>query len=195
MPTETKPKRPVDPYMIPVTISEAHKALLLECVNINPATDPERAGQLISGVEMNLTWNFNMLRRVPGRPLPPHIIAALKPIAKKAAELAALLNPADLPVAVLRELDVCEVDNGKAWHLLTGISGAASMAILRLKEQNSTGLHRRQSSVAMEQAVETLARVFDQFANDPAVGDKGEFIKICRKYFPKPAKPAKTAKP
>ena len=66
MPTKTKPKRLVDPCMMPGKIKDADRTMLMECTNIDLANDPEKAKQLIANVEKNLTYNLNlnMLRRV-----------------------------------------------------------------------------------------------------------------------------------
>lgn len=188
MPTKTKPKQPVDAYMIPIRLKDADRAELCELCGFDRATDADeaKAGAMFSALEWLLTIEFNRLRRVPDRPLPAHVVAALEPIAQKANELAALLDPGNLPLRVLAELEVSDVTNGGAWHLLTVIAVAAEIAIFRNKGQSSTGKHKQAQREAMELAKLTIGNLFDAHAIDPEECDKAAFLNICKKYLPKP---------
>lgn len=188
MPTKTKPKRPVDAYMIPVRLKDVDREDLRELCGFDRATDADgtKAAAMFSALEWLLIHEFNRLRRVPDRPLPTHVVAALEPIAQKANELAALLHPGNLPVKVLTELEVSDVTDGGAWHLLTGIAAAAEIAISRNQGQSSTGQHKQAQREAMELAELTIGKLFDAHAIDPEEWDKANFLKICKKYLPKP---------
>jgi hypothetical protein len=188
MPTKTKPKRPVDAYMVPVRITEKDKLKLQDIAGFDRKTDPDgtRASSLSNALESFLTIHSNKLRRLHDKPLPTHVVAALKPIAKDADKLAALLHPNNLSMEVARELGGYDVA-GKAWHLLTEIRIAASFAIGKLEQQDCTGIHRKQHSDTMELAKADLGQLFSSHAIYPSDGDEAEFIKICLRYLPKPA--------
>jgi len=187
MPTKTKPKWPVDSYAIsiPVRLKDSDKRNLREPCGFDRATDADGAKSvaMFSALESLLTLEFNRLRRVPDRPLPTHVVAALEPIAKKANELAALLDPGKLPVKVLAELDVSDVTDGGAWHLLTKVAVAAELAIFRNQGKSGEGLHNQAKREAMELAEQQLGNLFDRYAIGPEAGDKAEFLAICEKYL------------
>jgi len=187
MPTKTKPKKPVDPYMIPVRLKDADRVGLSDLCGFDRATDADgkKAEAMFSALEWLLTLEFNRLRRVPERPLPAHVVAALEPVAQKANELAALLHPGNLPVKVLAELDVPEVTDGDAWHFLTRIAGAAELAVRRLQAQDSTGKHKQAQKEAMDLAELTIGNLFDGHAIGQEGWEKADFLAICKKYLPK----------
>src|SRR5579859_6041091 len=188
MATISKPKRSTDPYMVDVMIRQRDRGLILECLD----SDAERAGGLITGVEKLLSMHFNKMRRALDAPLPAHIVAALGPIESRSKELADRLNPQELPVAVLRELNIPEVWDGQAWQLLTSIHVHASIALDRMKNQRSSGMHVRRYGEQLELARNDLEHQFNACRalrpdDDPEEyeGAKQEFLKICRKYLPK----------
>lgn len=188
MPTIPRSKPPVDAYIAPIHITSADVRKLKDLA-FDPNEDPDGAIgiSLISDVAELLPIAFNMLRRLPARPLPTHVVAALEPIAKKANELATLLHPDKLPMEVCRELGGYDV-SGIAWHLLTQISMSATVAIKRLEQQDCTGQHNRRLSEAMASVKTALEQIFDKYAIEPEDGDKAEFLAICLDYYlPKPS--------
>ncbi len=188
MPTKTKPKRIPDLHMIPVTLKDADKGELCELCGFDRVTDSGgyKSAAMLDGLRGLLTIEFNRLRRVPVRPLPAHVIAALDPIAQKSRELAALMYPGSLPVKVLTELNVSDVTNGNAWLLLTHIANAAEVTISRLQERNSTGQHKQAQREAMELAELTIGDLFDAHAIEPDGWEKANFLAICKKYLTLP---------
>ena len=182
VPTKTKAKGPIDALMVPAKVSEGDRSLMLECASIDPGTDRDKAKQYIEAVEAALTLNKNMLRRVKDHPLPAHIVAALEPIAKKSAELAELLHPLKLSVAVRHSGTAI---NDGAWRLLTEINASAELMMAHLRMQDSRGLHRQLRGNALKEARAYLGLVFDAFAVKPSPEDRLEFLKICRRYWPK----------
>jgi hypothetical protein len=192
MPTASKPKRPTDPYTIPVKILKPDRDLIVECLSADAADKSGQSDAFITSVEQLLSLHFNKMRRALDTPLPTHIVAALIPVERQSKELAALLNPHDLPIDVLRALNVSEVWDGQAWHLLMSIHVHASLAVDQLKKQPSSGIHVQLFGEQLETARKDLAHQFSacrplQPDDDPKEyeGAKQEFLKICRKYLPK----------
>lgn len=179
MPTVTKPKRPIDPKITPITIPLKRRRNICESAGHRPGS---RAGKdFLVRVERVLTWHHAMLERVPQRSLPAHTIAALTPIAKQAAALAPLLNGSNLPIDVLAELGA-EGDIDGAYVALIKIEYHARKAIERLAGQASRGQYKRELQIAREHAMHDLAAVFRDFAysgsNDD---DRAEFLSHCAK--------------
>lgn len=202
MPTKTKPKRPTDCYMIPVKISGPDRQLISECLDIDSGTEVERLEQAVDSIAEALTFSSNMLRHVEHRPLPAHIVAALKPIEEASRKLAALVNPGNLPPAVLRELDVPEITGGEAWVLLMAIQTQAKLAIERLRGEKSSGAHVETFGHALASVKESLRCLFEALRPQNSQGDlneykesKAEFFRICRKYLPKPPTARKSKSP
>lgn len=192
MPTSSKPKRSADPYLVPVKILEPDRDLILDCLGADAVDKSAQSDAFIASVEQLLSLHFNKMRRALDAPLPTHIVAALGPIERRSKELADLLNPHDLPVGVLRALNVSEVWDGQAWHLLTSIHMHASIAVDRMKKQPSAGIHVQRFGEQLETARTDLENQFSacrppQPDDDPKEyeGAKQEFLKICRKYLPK----------
>ena len=192
MPTVTRPKRISDPYMVPVKIRRPERKLINECVGTDSPENPKAFRTFIRALEKLLTFHFNKMRRSRQAPLPAHSTAALVPIERRASELAELLNPHNLPLAVLRELGVEEVSDGQAWHLLTKIQVSAGIATDRLKQQKSSGMHLSRFDEQHRLALDQLSDHFSAYRpiesdDDPKEYEaaKKEFLSTCKKYLPR----------
>ena len=180
MPTVTKPKRPIDTKITPVKIAPKQRRNLCESAGHPPGS---RAGKdFLARVSSRITWHANMIRRVPQRSLPAHTIAALKPIAKQAADLAQMVNSADLPIEVIAELGY-EVITGA--HLtLTKVAYEAERAIQHLADQSRSGQVGRELKEARRQALNDLETLYRDFASDECDDDdRAEFLTTCRKLL------------
>jgi hypothetical protein len=140
VPTITKPKRPIDPKIIPITIPAKDRRNICESAGLHHAS---RAGKaFLTKVEHKITWHWNMIKRVPLRSLPAHTVAALRPLATQAADLATALRPENMPVEVSAELDE-DVMTGQAHSYLTHLVVTIENAITRLESQSSQGQQKR----------------------------------------------------
>ena len=201
MPTVTKPKKASDPYTVPVKISKRDRDLIYECTGAVAGKKNSLATRVfMGGLQRLLTFHFNKIRRATDAPLPANIVAALSPIERRAKELADLLNPQGLPVAVLRELGISEVLDGGAWQMLMDIHVRASIAMDRLKQQKSAGMHVRRFEEQRKAALDQLGHHFTSYRklvpdDDCAEyeGSKTEYLSICQKYLPKSPKARKVA--
>lgn len=192
MPTVTQPKRQPDPYAIPIEIKPVDRIRVAECIGLHHKKDDAELKEFIQRLEKLLTILFNRIRKVCAAPLPAHILAELGPILKNAEILAKCLNAADMPVSVLRELNVPEVDDGTAWQLLTKIHLAAALAVDRLRRSNSSGLHVKVFSEQLDLALVAMGELFPRLEGDASADElaewqasRSEFLAICRQYLPK----------
>jgi len=99
VPTVTRAKGPSSLFSFKIEWREQDCDTLRECLDIYQHTEPERAQRAIEAIEHDLNACLNWMQRGADAPLPAHIVAALKPIAAQAEQLASLIDPARLPVA------------------------------------------------------------------------------------------------
>lgn len=185
MPTKTKPKQAADSYRITVQINKSDRAELCEICGFDRGNDADgaRGRAMIAELESILTREFNRLRRIPNRPLPAHIKVQLEPIARITGELAKMLAPSALPVRVLSALNVDEVDDGRAWALLTRIHVAASVATASIKDSKDIGRHKKELSDGFKLADSLLRHFFESHAVEKSESDCHAFVGVCRKYM------------
>jgi hypothetical protein len=182
MPTVTRPKRPIDPKFTPVRIALKHRRNLVEAAGLF-AGSPEAKG-FLRRVEHKLTWHANMLKRVPLRSLPVHTRAALMLITKQAADLAQLLDPANLPIEVSVELGD-DVIGGAVHRTLSWLAYTAGQAAERLSGQSGRGQLDREMKEAHRQAITDLDGIYRRHANPDACDaqDHREFLETCGRYL------------
>jgi hypothetical protein len=180
VPTITKPKFPIDPSIPLVTIAPKQRRNICESAGLDPSS---RAGKAFLGrVERAMSWHRTMLARIPQRSLPAHTVAALKPIAKQAADLARLLDPANLPIEVGATLDAADVMRGAAHRYLLDLATAAEQSIQKLKEQSRPGHHKRLIAETREQALNDLESIYlDLACEECGDDDRAEFLSHCVK--------------
>jgi hypothetical protein len=179
MPTITKPKRPIDPELTPITIPPKRKRNICESAGLHYTS---RAGKaFLKKVEHAITWHGNMIKRVPLRSLPAHTIAALRPLATQTAALAMALQPENLPVEVSSELGH-DVMTGHAHLYLTHLVATIENAITGLEGQGTQGQQKRLLAQAHEQAMADLEGIFRDFASGTCGDDdRAEFLTHCAK--------------
>ena len=180
MPTLTRKKFPIDPTIPRVTIAPKRSRNLAESAGLDPSS---RAGKaFLSRIEEALSWHSAMLRRVPERSLPPHTIAALKPIAEQAAALARSLHPANLSKEVGAQLDAADVASGHAHRYVLDLATAAEQAIKSLADQSGPGHHKRLLAETQGRALADLEVIFRDLAcGECEDGDLAEFLQHCAK--------------
>jgi hypothetical protein len=196
VPTPTRPKAPSALYSFTIELSDEHYDLLLECLDIHQQTELERVQIAIAAIEHDLSACFNFIHRGADAPLPAHIVAALKPVAAHAEQLANLVNPANLPAAVLSTLALPALDSGRLCLTLQELAVAAQVAIARLSANHSAGLHVKRAGERLQAVQSVLETLFTRlrpppvsFVNQDAAREyqdsKQDFISICRGYLPR----------
>lgn len=214
MPTETRPNaQKWNSDYKEVRLSQADLNVLYGDVHIDPAVQSEEAEQFAKDIEALINRRAYLLAVRLGKSLPAHVVAALEPIQKHAAQLAALLHPGTLPLEVQHALNMMEIDDGDAWHLLTRIDLESQAAIEFLKTHSGSEQHNRVYSQEMVLAKESFSEFFEQQRHPPEMppsqkkvpskklstqqqeyeadkreygADKLEFLEVCCKYLPKP---------
>jgi hypothetical protein len=178
MPTITRKKFPIDPSIPQVTIPAQTRMNLCESAGLDYRA---RSGKAFLGlVGRAITWHSAKIARLPQRSQPAHTIAALKPIAELAADLARRLNPENLPVEVSAELDAADVMTGAAHRYLLDLAAATGMAVKQLTGQGSRGVLERQLKEARQVAMDELAELHHQYANEECdANDLAEFLATC----------------
>jgi hypothetical protein len=155
---------------------------MTECANIDPLAQGVQAVQFVADVESVLRMGRNQMLRIDERLLPAHLVALLKPISKKSAELAELLHPLRRPFELR---DITSTINDNAYHAVHEINTEADLLIVQLRQGENKGLHHKVSSKALAGALESLGKVFDKYAIEPSREDRQEFLKTCRSYLPR----------
>jgi hypothetical protein len=171
---------------------------MISCANIDPVPQGAKAAQFAAEVEAALARGWSAMLRSEERLLPAHLAAQLEPIAKKSAELAALLLrlPVELRFMVARanrekglwlgrSREATGTINDTAYEVVSDINTKATLLIAQLREVENRGFHRKVSSSALKDALTHLGGIFDSFAADPSPEDRRAFLKICRRYLPK----------
>lgn len=196
MPTVTRAKGPSSLFSFKIEWREQDCDTLLECLDIDQHTEPERAQRAIEAIEHDLNACLNWMQRGADAPLPAHIVAALKPIAAQAEQLASLIDPARLPVAVLSALGLPALDDGQLCLTLHELALSAQLALTRLSAQNSAGAHVQRAGERLEAALNVLQALYLRLRLAPATSvdkaaereyqdSKQEFMRICRGYLPR----------
>ena len=165
---------------------------MFECLDIDAGVDAGRAAEALEDIQGLLALWKKHFDSVVDRALPAHIIAALKPIAEKARQLADLIHPHQLRHEITREVPALR--DGVAWRLLTDIDLEAQLAIERLRAQPSVGEHVSIAGEAMRAIDEQLEQLFtvirgkDTNSSDIAEysAARAEFVRVCRKYVGAP---------
>jgi len=196
VPTITRPKAPSGVFSFKIQWREQDCDTLLECLDIDEHTESERAHKALEAIEHHLNACLNFMQRGAEAPLPAHIVAALKPIAAHAEQLAGLVDPARLPIAVLSALALPALDNGHLCLALHELAVSAQVAITRLSAEQSAGGHVQRAGEQLESARSVLESLFMRLRPEPAVpvdqadadeyhASKQEFMRICRGYLPR----------
>jgi hypothetical protein len=194
--TVTRAKGPSGLFSFKIEWREQDCETLLECLDIDQHTEPERAQMAIAAIEHDLNACLNWMQRGADAPLPAHIVAALRPIAAQAEQLARLVDPARLPVAVLSALGQTALDNGQLCLALHELALSAQLAITRLNGRNSKGVHVQRAGEQLEAVQGVLEALYlrlrpepealvDQVTEREYQDSKQEFMQICRGYLPR----------
>lgn len=181
MPTKTKPKKPIDPYIIPIKLNARDKKSLHEMLELKSEITIEN---FINILEEHLTLHANHLRKILKKPHPQHIVAELAPIFSLIKKLRQPLHPNKMTNEARRVIgsELCE----KAWLIIEELYVSLGLAIERNQENSSCGggALRQLKREYLESIKIILSDLYSHHAaEEPDKGEKKEFLSICLPYL------------
>ncbi len=208
MPTITKPKQPVDPYIRYVKISnQDRERILTELLEI-PACDEKKREAVIRELESGFGLYFNRLRKLPSRPLPANLIAEINEVLKEIKSLEEAMETLvrrlkyGLTLEAHNRLILCSgvsnlsdvspaciglaLEIGDALDPVEILKNMALKAIDSFKKEGPSkgGGELRQLIRETREALRIgLQTFYNNNVNDPDEGDREEFVTLCKKYL------------
>jgi hypothetical protein len=200
MDTHPNPKvgQPIE--VLPISVSEADRRIIAECFHDGGPSEALVAAEIIDAIESLLTAAANRMARSDEIRLPSQKKATIAPVAKMARSLAEALHPSRWAAGDYAELGATSDELLQAHIGLAQLARKAEAAMARLDRVSSSGMNALFFSSALNNATETLGRIFDHArpvaeGEDAAerAGSREEFIEVCRKYLPKSSRGRKPA--
>lgn len=118
MPTKTQPKRHVDVPLPSIQLSTAAKSALCRLLHLNGPSNDKAMAEL----EETLAWAQKTIREGKVRPLPPHIVAEVKPILACARKLHESIRSASVHAQGSMPSSSELLDALSAFEFQTGVS-------------------------------------------------------------------------
>lgn len=197
MPQRTKPKTPPTAWMFPVTLDAQDRREAIGLLGFDEAPSDEQDG-MIETLEFDLMHHFNLLARLPARPLPAHTKAELEAMITPAQKLLEKIAPNRLTTEARKCLR--DVDTGHLWYQLTYLITDAKLAIdmLTKSSRKSDGGALNQRDKEVRKSIETaLVSFFDKNSRlENSKEYRADFVEFCMSKMPAPpSRQSKKVKP
>jgi hypothetical protein len=192
MPTKTKPKVPTSVYMHRVRFDKDQRSEIIDLLGLDEAPISEQ-NVLVETLEDYLMYPFNMLARLPHRPMPAHIKVELEKMLSPAQKLANSISSGRLTPEARSCLG--DVDTGDLWYQLTYLILDIEFAVQRLDKsgrKSDGGALNQRDSETRQSIREYLEKFFDKNARSihdkmlPSENYKDDFIELCMSKLPVP---------